>query len=262
MHSLLVARNGYLVAEHYYNGHGKHTIWHTRSVTKSVISALVGIALDKGYLDSVDQRIAELLPDYFYPGMDSAKYDITVKHLLTMTAGFEWEENGTIQDQWAASSDWLAFTVNLPMAYEPGTVFQYNSSLPHLLSGIITEQARMSTLDFANKFLFDSLGVTIMRWDGAPEGIFMGGFGLLLTPRDMARFGQLYVDGGIIDGFRILSPEWVEESTSKHVSTGSSVATGYGYLWWRKILQFFFGDTNMQLLDGLVEEYILPAVRH
>ncbi|UCD38737.1 MAG: serine hydrolase [Fidelibacterota bacterium] len=290
MRSLLVVRNGYLVAEHYYQGADENALWHTRSATKSVISALVGIAIEQGYIDSVDQRLSDLLPAYFNSETDSAKFDITVRHLLTMTAGLEWEENGLLQDQWYYSSNWLAFTISLPLESAPGTIFEYNSALPHLLSGIIAVQTGMNTSRYAEHFLFDSLGIVSYRWELSPEGVPMGGFGLYLTPRDMARFGQLYVEGGQVDGRQILSDEWVRDSMRKHVVPGIATADGYGYLWWKKPFEFikncvaigaggqmiycfpnlrlvvvttatFPGDAGYQVLDGLVEQYILAAVR-
>lgn len=288
--SLLIVRNGYLVWEQYYNDYDKYNVWHLRSVTKSIISALVGIALYEGYLDSVDQRMADLLPEYLDPGLDSVKREITIKHLLTMTAGFEWQgSDDQFIEQWYSSFDWLEFGIERPLVDAPGTTFNYNSSLPHLLSAILTRQTEMSTLAFADKFLFEPLGITVTRWEKSPEGMYIGGFGLFLTPRDMARFGQLYVDGGHIDGQQIMPIDWIEESTRKHVSVSGGLSYGYGYLWWKKLFgiknfvalgadgQMIYNFPRLRLvvvitavlpnssymlnLDSLVKDYILPAVR-
>ena len=231
-HSLLVVRHGYLVFEQYYNGFSKDSLNGLQSGTKSVISALIGIAIKKGYIQGTDQKLEEFFPEYYTGSIDPAKRDIRLKHLLTMSAGLEWEHTGDIRHRWEASGDKMKFAIQVPkVVAKPGETFKYNCSLSHLMSGIITKKAGVSTLEFADRYLFGPLGIRKTAWLKDRNGYYLGDWGLDMLPRDMAKIGYLYLHKGSWDGRQILDPEWVRESTAKHMD-GSMETFGYGYQWW------------------------------
>lgn len=235
--SLLVVKNGYLVFEKYYSwgSFEKYAVVH--SVTKSVTSALIGIALDKGYLKSVDQKLIEFFPEYITDDLDPRKKEISLKHLLTMSAGFSWNDRGPVMGDWYTSSNWAKFTIQLPQENNPGEVFNYNSSTSHLLSIILSKSTKTSTLDFAKQNLFEPLGIQSAYWHQGPQGYYIGGFGLGLSARDLAKIGFLYLNNGYWNGQSIVSEYWVKESADQQIQAVSHPiygTFGYGYQWWVK----------------------------
>lgn len=235
--SLLVVKNGYLVFEKYFRQGSPDRIAVIHSVTKSVTSALIGIALDRGYLKSVDQSVYDFLPEYATADLDWRKKEIRLKHLLTMSAGVKWNDWGPEMWDWVTSLDWGEFALQRPQEDYPGNVFNYNSSLSHLLSIILEKSTKVSTLEFADQHLFKPLGIRQRHWDNDPQGYYMGGFGLSLVARDLAKIGFLYVNNGYWDNQAIVSEQWVQASTRyrwyAHRIYGP---TGYGYQWWVKDL--------------------------
>jgi CubicO group peptidase (beta-lactamase class C family) len=234
VNGLLVVRNGYLVMERYFNGYDRDDPHLIQSVTKSFLSAMVGIALRDGYLDSLDQRIIEFFPEFDTPDLDERKRDITIRHLLTMQAGFDHDHNIFFQVYYSA--DWVHETWNLPLISDPGDHFAYNTFEPHLLSVILTRTTGMSTYQFAQSALFSPLGIQCRGWEQDPQGYYFGGAGMWLTPRDMARLGYLYLRNGNLGG-QIVPQEWVEESLQDQVGAdhwewGELEELGYGFLWW------------------------------
>jgi len=235
--SLLVVRNGYLVFEKYYSWGSPHKYAVVHSVTKSVTSALVGIALEKGYLQSLDQKLIEFFPEYVTDDLDPRKKEISLKHLLTMSSGFRWDDRGPSMRDWYTSSDWFRSAIQLPMENNPGEVFNYNSATSHLLSGILSRSIRTSTLHFARQNLLEPLGIKSAYWHQDPQGNYIGGFGLGLSARDLAKIGFLYLNNGYWDGQSIVPERWVKESTAKQIQVVSHPiygAFGYGYQWWVK----------------------------
>jgi len=232
--SILIIRNGYIVWEEYpndilYDSATPHILY---SVTKSVTSALIGIAIDKGYIKSVEQKVVDFFPDLTIANLDENKSNVTVKHLLMMTAGFEWDEisygyadSRNSLSQAIASGNYVQYVLDRPMAYEPGTRFVYNTGNTQVLSAIITRATGMSTDVFAQKYLFEPLGITSVNWEKDTQGIPSGGTNLYLTPRDMAKFGYLFLKNGVWDGKQIVPTDWVKESTR-------NISANYGYLWW------------------------------
>jgi CubicO group peptidase (beta-lactamase class C family) len=215
--NLLVVKNGYLVFEKYYSwgSADKYAVVH--SVTKSVTSALIGIALDKGYLRSVDQKLTEFFPEYITDELDPRKKEISLKHLLTMSAGFRWNDRGPVMRSWNTSSNWAKFTIQLPQGKNLGDVFNYNSSTSHLLSIILSKATKTSALDFAKRNLFEPLGIQSAYWHQDPQGYYIGGFGLGLSARDLAKIGFLYLNNGYWDGQSIVSEYWVKKSTDQQI---------------------------------------------
>jgi len=233
--SLLVVKNGYLAFEKYFRQGSPDRIAVIHSVTKSVTSALIGIALDRGYLKSVDQSVYDFLPEYVTADLDWRKKEIRLKHLLTMSAGVKWNDWGPEMWDWVTSLDWGESALQRPQEDYPGNVFNYNSSLSHLLSIILEKSTKVSTLEFADQHLFKPLGIRQRQWDNDPQGYYMGGFGLSLTARDLAKLGFLYLNNGYWDGQAIVSEHWVQAST-RHRWYAHRIygPTGYGYQWWVK----------------------------
>lgn len=224
IYSMIIMRNGGIVSENYFNGMSSQDSFSVRSVTKSVVGALVGIAVKQGKIKSESKKLIDYFPEHFDTVSDPLKREITIKHLLTMTSGFQWNE---IADR--LYGDYMESAIILPMSDKPGEVFNYNSSNPHLLSGIITKASGESTFDFAKNNLFEPLGMTVTRWDQDPQGYYLGGTGLFMTARDLARIGFLYLNHGCYSGNSIICSEWVEMATNDQLS---ALDTDYGYLWW------------------------------
>lgn len=230
IYSVLVVRHGYLAFEKYYQGYHADIPFEVASVTKSVTSALVGIALDEYYLRSIDQRLVEFFPEFYAPELDTQVKDISIRHLLTMSSGFNWSEDGPWF--WPRSSSWMRFAAAMTIVNEPGERFSYNTPAAHLLSGILTKATKMSMAEFAQNNLFDPLGIAAPQWLSDPDGFTAGAHGLYLLARDMAKFGYLYLNQGQWDGRRIVPARWVEDSTQKHLDGGFPQQVDYGYLWW------------------------------
>ena len=235
-YSLLVVKNGYLVFEKYYSWGSREKYAAVHSVTKSFTSALIGIALDKGYLNSVDQKLVDFFPEYITDESDPMKKEISIRHLLTMSAGFKWNDWGPSMRKWLYfSPNWVKSAIQLPQENNPGEVFNYNSSTSHLLSAILSKSTETSTLDFAKQFLFEPLGIQSAYWHEDQQGYNIGGFGLGLSARDLAKFGFLYLNNGYWDGQSIVSEYWVKESTDQQIQAFRHPiygTFGYGYQWW------------------------------
>ena len=237
MYSLLVVRNGTLIGERYFNGKDKYYADHTCSTGKSYTSALVGIALRENYLTSLDQKMMDFFPEYRKPGLDPRKYDITIRHLLQMRAGYPHEESDDFIESWYESPDMMEFAIEVPLATDIDQTFAYSSHSSHILSGIISKVTGMSTYEFAKYYLFDPLGVSVKRWDQDSLGYYFGFGWLWFSPRDMARFGYLYLKNGMVNGQQIIPAEWVEDSIQRYSENASWFKKhfqdfGYGYQWW------------------------------
>ena len=234
--SLLVSRNGVLVSEEYFTDMGADDLYDVRSVTKSVISALIGIAIEEGFLTSTNQKLSEFLTPLGYT-LDGEKANIIIEDLLTMSAGFEWNEfeDGYSYYNWVVSSDQIEYCINGTLENTPGVEFSYSSEEAHLLSVIITEATGMSTHDFAFEYFFEPLGLSIedFGWGAFPQGYFNGGADLSLKPKDMIKIGNLYLNNGNYNGNQIVPSQWVQESTHNHITTNlQGYLPDYGYLWW------------------------------
>ena len=239
IHSVLLVRNGHLVIEAYvdpYRRDIKHPMY---SVTKSVISILTGIAMQEGYIKSVDQKVLDFFPDIAQDVTDENLQNLTLEHLLTMSAGYK---TRTIPQPWVLSEKDASFdTIDFILTHntileKPGTSFSYDSGAPHLLSAIIQETTGMTTQEYAQKKLFDPLGITGVTWQTDPRGIPLGCTGLELSSRDMAKLGYLYLNHGQWNGKQIVPAAWVDQSTTKHIETkglmNEAEDDGYGYFWW------------------------------
>ena len=234
--SVLLVKNGTVVHEEYFRGFTSKTEFNTYSVTKSFTSALVGIAIDKGLISSVDDLIWDYFPNQTFDFDSEYKQKVTIHHILTMTSGFDYGEDPALAP--AVGGSRADFVLNKPVNYDPGTVWVYDSHAPSILIKIIESQSNMSILDFANIHLFNPLEIESVYWTQDDSNLTFGGFGLYLTSREMAKLGQLYVQGGIWNDIRILSDGWVNKSTTNHLDSdtvftySTRPSDGYGYLWW------------------------------
>ncbi len=237
MRSLLVVRNGQLVVEEYFGGARANTLHDVRSVTKSVVSALTGIALARGDIRSLDDPVADYLGS-LVPDLDPARGAITIRQLLTMTSGLEWDETGGFGSyiEWIRSGDYLGFLLRKPFAAPPGEVFNYNSAAVHLLGVVLEQATEMELPTLAQLTLFDPIGISQSPWEPLGDGSHNGGAGLDLRPRDLARFGQLFLQHGSSGGRQIVPADWVDGSTASRFDwrfdLGALEGISYGYLWW------------------------------
>jgi CubicO group peptidase (beta-lactamase class C family) len=232
IHSVLVIRNGYLVTEAYFHPYTRDTKVHIQSVTKSVIGALVGIAIKNGSLKSVDEPLLSFFPGRVYANPGSEKDAIRLRHLLSMTSSFPCQEFSNSGQSMEQTSGWVQFMLDLPVTTPPGQTFGYCNGNAHLLSAIIEKSTDMSTREFANRELFEPLGIPAVdpeNWWTDPQGFSAGGYGLFLRPIDLAKFAYLYLNNGQWNGQQILPDNWVTESTTSYVQKPEG--PGYGYLW-------------------------------
>ena len=224
----------------YYMGQDVHSL---QSITKSVTSSLIGIAIGRGEVEGVEVPLLPLLSDYDLSGVDEGLQSARLEDLLTMRLGIEWHEqdrpigpeNTTIQLEF--SDDWVEFTLAQPMDAEPGQRFVYNSGGSHLMSAILRSTTGRTTELYAEEHLFGPLGIDTYHWKREPAGLPDTEGGLYLEAEDLARFGQLYLNDGVWNGTRILPEGWVEASVARHVDdvapANPNWNAGYGYQWWR-----------------------------
>ena len=233
IHSLLVVRDGEVVLDAYFYPYDGSIVHDQASVTKSVMTTLIGIATDQSKLD-LDAPMLSFFPDREIANRDARKERITVRHLASNTAGMECIHlpDEPTSRAMHASPDWVQFTLDLPMVAEPGTTFAYCSPGMHLLSAILQQATGMNTLDFARANLFEPLGIHDVQWPGDPQGVTNGHGELYLHPHDSAKLGFLWLHGGQWDGQQIVSREWVRASSQLQIATGPDYGEDYGYGWW------------------------------
>jgi len=233
--SLMIIRHGKIVAEAYYAPYVAGISHDLRSVTKSVVSTLTAIELQRGLLDSVDHAVLDLFPDKKISSVDDNKRAMTVQNLLDMTSGIDWQEKAYTPDETIMrmyhSPDRTEFVLNQPMSNPPGSKFYYNSGNPYVLSALITKKTGQSAFDFAKKELFEPLGITSARWGQVDaQGVTDGEAGLSLSPPDMARIGYLYLHNGMWEGKPIIPSSWVDRAKEGKVS--ATFGFHYANLWW------------------------------
>jgi len=231
-HSFLIIRNGYLVSEKYYGAYQQDTRHDLYSVTKSFVSTLIGIALDKGYIDRTGQRIVGFFPGYTFAYLNGQKEAMTVEDVLTMRSGLGWDEGDPILDEMRQSEDWVQYMLDKPMVSSPGSQFSYNSGSSHLLTAILQQATGRNPRDFAEEYLFKPLGISDAVWEADASGIPAGGWGLQLAPSEMAKLGYLYLRNGQWEGKQVVSGQWVKRATQRYTKTYDDMDLGYGYQWW------------------------------
>jgi len=227
--SFLVRWNGFVISENYYAGTTAATPHHGRSITKSVVSALVGIAIDKGIIGGVNDKVLDYIPEFKSQDNDDRKNQITIRHLLTMTSGFKWKEEE--MDEWFSSDSLAAISDSWgrPLAGNPGEIYNYDSASADLLTVILTRAAKQEAKTFAIETLFAPLHITEFDWEKDPAGYYRGSTGLIMRAPDLAKIGQLYLQQGQWNSRQIVSQEWIEQSVAQQVRVNEVVS--YGYLW-------------------------------
>ncbi len=231
LHSLLVSRRGTLVLERYFHGTDRHDVANVKSVSKSIVSALVGIAIERGYISGVDEAIVDYFPRALDGGVDPAKRSITIENLLTMQAGLRPTSN-RYYGAWVLSPNWIEFALAQPVEEPPGGRMRYSTGNTHLLSAILTQTTGRSTLEFARAELGAPLGFHLSSWPTDPQGIYFGGNDMELTPRQMRAFGELYLNGGRVAGRQVVPAAWVEASLQPRTESPREDGRYYGYGWW------------------------------
>lgn len=248
---IIVIKNGKIRYEKYFNECTATSRIHVYSVTKSIISILIGIAMDKGYIKSINQKVLDFFPDYTVKRREKTIQEVTLENLLTMTVPFKYKF--APYKKYFTSDDWIKFTLDLLGGRGQIGKFRYTPLIgPDILSGILVKATGQSVFEFATENLFSPLGITVERnvifqskeeqlafnkainisgWVADTTGVNSGGWGLTLSPTDMAKIGQLYLDGGRWNGKQIVSKKWIDESTKEH-SRWEKFKLSYGYLWW------------------------------
>lgn len=236
VHSILLIKNGKLVFEEYFYGYNRDKLHYLASVSKSITSILIGIAIDQKYTAAVGTTAYEFFPEYTGTKWIDQKYPITLQHILTMAAGLDWDATRYSRrdprhttHQMYASGNPIKFVLQRDLIETPGEKFYYNSGLTILLGGIIKNASGLSIDKFAEQYLFSPLGISDYRWDKFPDGNIQTDGGLSLRPRDMAKIGYMVMKNGKWKDRQIVSEEWIIESTKNHID---ALGIGYGYQWW------------------------------
>ncbi len=259
MHSLLVSHCGELILERYYNGTRPGRLANVKSASKSIISALTGIAIHRGHLSGLDHRIGDIFPELLAGEANAAKRAITIGDLLSMRSGLE-STSSRNYGAWVLSGHWVRFALTRDLVSPPGTRMEYSTGNTHLLSAILSKVTGKSTWQFAQDQLAGPLGFTLARWPQDPQGIYFGGNDMLLTPRQMLAFGELYLNRGRANGRQVVPEAWIDASTV--ALTRSRISDQrYGYGWWVRELgglhtfyawgyggQFIFVVPDLQLV--------------
>lgn len=240
LRDILIAKNGSLVFEEYFGGTGINTLSHLQSATKSIVSAIFGIAATNGFVGSLDDALFDYFPEYQHLN-DPDKQAITLRHVLSMTPGFDWNENssptfGDQNDNIAAynSENYVQYVLQKNVVTTPGTTWNYNSGCPMLLAGIVRYRTGVHLDVYGRDHLFQPLGIQDWRWEYQADGLPLATGGLWLRARDTAKIGQLFLDDGVWNGLQVIPSTWIAEALTARVSADSS--RDFGYLWWTRTL--------------------------
>lgn len=262
IHSLLISHQGDRIFEQYYAGRTPYQPANMKSASKSVISALVGIAIDQGYINSIDEPVATFFPAFSHPESSEQWRALTIRHLLTMQAGLQ-STSGRNYGRWVVSDNWVEAALSRPFVAEPGVNMIYSTGSTHILSAILTRATGLSTRDFAQQHLASPMGFRMAYWSQDPQGIYFGGNDMEITPRQMLAFGELYLNNGWYNNTQVLSTDWVEDSHQSHAISPRGQGRFYGYGWWLRemaglLVPLAWGYGGQLIL--VVEEYDLVIV--
>jgi len=253
--SFLVIRRGDLVFERYYHGSAKDRSNNVHSASKSIWGAAVGIAIDQGRLPGVDATIASTLPSRYVAEMAPETRTVKVRDLLTMTSGSRWHED-TTETQVQQTPDWIAATLRLPRAATPGTLFNYSTGDTHLSSAVLASATETTGCEFVHQYLLAPMGIVAEHWGRDPQGYFSGGYNFYVTPRELAKFGLLYLHDGRWNGRQLVPAAWVAASMTNQVDAGAPYSYGYDF-WLRDIaghhvaMAWGFGGQMIYLVKDL-----------
>jgi CubicO group peptidase (beta-lactamase class C family) len=256
----LIIKDGYIIAEDYFGEFDQGDKHSSFSVAKSFTSAVIGIAIDKGFIESENDLISEYYTELNESDVQTWKKDLKIEHMLTMTSGLDWSEEGFLDNDLAnmvLSSNYVDYVLSKDVENQPGEVFTYNSGESMLLSGIINLTTGKSMKQFAEENLFNTIGISDLEWDSDSENHTVAGWGISTTMENFARFGYLFLKNGNWDGQQLISETWISKSTSRF----RAQSPYYGYLWWLNDQAFF--DSDIQLPDdcymaiGALGQYII-----
>lgn len=250
MHALLVSQRGQLVLEYYAKGHSAGRLANIKSASKSIIAALVGIAIERKLIAGAREPVARWFPE-LRKDPDPRRRAITIEDLLTMRSGMESTSGGNY-GPWVTSRNWVRHVLRQPMVSDPGTSMEYSTGTSHLLSAILTRASGKTTHQFATEVLARPLGITLARWPRDPQGIYFGGNEMLLTPRQMIAFGEMWRNGGAANGVQIVPAAWVATSCEPRTRSRYDSDREYGYGWWSQM----FGEHRACFAWGFGGQYI------
>ena len=231
--SLLVIRGDALVFERYFHGSAKNQSNNVHSASKSIWGAAIGIAIDQGRIPSADATIASTLPSRYTKAMGPETKTIKVRDLLTMSSGNRWTEDET-ETEIQQTPDWIAATLRLPRDAAPGTLFNYSTGDTHLSSAVLTSATQTTACEFIHQNLLAPMGIVAEHWGRDPQGYFSGGYNFYATPRELAKFGLLYLHDGRWNGKQLVPAAWVKASMTNQVDAGAPYSYGYDF-WLRDI---------------------------
>jgi CubicO group peptidase (beta-lactamase class C family) len=253
LNGFVLVRHDRIVAEAYVYPYGATTRHAMYSVSKSFTSSLVGIAIDRGFISGVDERIADIFANVTTQPLAERMSRMTLRNLLTMASGHATDTTARI----TATTDWERAFMELPVEEEPGSRFVYNSGGSYMLAAAVQRRVGTSAANFAQQNLFGPLGIVDYTWDTSPQGIVCGGWGLSLRPRDMARFGLMYLHGGRWEGRQVVPAWWVDAASRRQMNNGTAGfwGSGYGY-------QFWINDFGGYRADGAFAQYIFVLPEH
>ncbi|MEX0649186.1 MAG: serine hydrolase [Balneolaceae bacterium] len=248
--SILISQHGQVISEEYFGSMHAERAHNIKSASKSILSILTGIAIDQGFLDGVDQKIADFFPEYFSENTDSVKASITIGDLLTMRSGLA-STSRSNYGAWVTSNNWIQYALSRPMRGTPGKDRIYSTGNTHLLSVILARASGMSTLEFANRYLFRPMDIQVGGWDRDPQGYFLGGNNMALRPRDLIKLGRLMMNTGTYNDEQLVPSDWIIHSVEP--VTGRNGRINYGYLWFTRSA----GDYHMVYAFGHGGQYLM-----
>src|SRR5688572_1190454 len=251
LHGLLVSHRGQLVLEYYAKGHNVNRLANIKSASKSIIAALVGIAIERKLIAGVREPIVRWFPE-LRKDADPRRQAITIEDLLTMRSGLE-STSGERYGSWVRSRNWVRYALERPMVSDPGTSMEYSTGTSHILSAILTKASGKSTHQFATEVLAKPLGITLARWTRDPQGIYFGGNEMLMSPRQMIAFGELYLNGGRVGDRQVVPADWVDTSCTPRTRSRWDSDREYGYGWWTQD----FGGHRACFAWGFGGQYVL-----
>ncbi len=232
LRSLIIQQNGVLIHEEYNTGRTATKDFNIKSASKSIIGLLTGIAVEEGFIPTIDEPISRYFDDYFEENPDPKKENITIRNLLSMQAGLRSTSSGNY-GAWVLSKNWVEYALDQDFVSEIDGRMVYSTGTSHLLSVIISKASGMSTKAFAEKYLFDPLDIRVGGWDRDPQGYYMGGNNMALSPKDLLKIGQMLMDDGRWEGKQIIAPAWIKDSFKTYTYSNYN-PYGYGYQWWNK----------------------------
>ncbi|WP_221622323.1 serine hydrolase domain-containing protein [Larkinella rosea] len=274
LEGITITQRGKLIFENYFHQLNKDSLHDSRSSFKSVTAILIGIAIDKGFIKNVHEKVYTFFPEYKpYGNWNTLKDSMTIEHLLEMKSGFdceEWEGSKDCEDDMANTQDWIKFCLDLPIKNKPGTQWDYTSINSMLLGGIIAHATHMTVSDFADNYLFKPLGITKYRWTKDPVGHEMTAGSFYISPRDMNKIGQLVLNEGVFNNKRVVAAKWIKRMTKGLIKienfsnvrisknkTAFPQPTYYGYAWYSEEIKTEKFKHSVVFASGNGGQYIM-----